>query len=86
MQKVTIYTRPMCAFCTRALALLKQKGVETEEISAGFDKEKRDEMLARSNGLHTFPQIFIGENHVGGCDELFALEKAGDLDPLLNGQ
>jgi len=86
MQKATIYTRPMCSFCTRALMLLKQKGVAISEVSAGFDKEKRDEMLARSNGLRTFPQIFIGETHVGGCDELFALEKAGNLDPLLNGQ
>ncbi len=86
MQKVTIYTRPMCAFCARALALLKQKGVAVSEVSAGFDKKKRDEMLARSNGQRTFPQIFIGDTHVGGCDELFALEQADKLDPLLNGQ
>ncbi len=85
MQKVTIYTRPMCGFCGRAIKLLKQKGVELSEIAAGFDKAKRDEMVARSNGSMTFPQIFIGDAHVGGCDELFALERAGDLDRLLNG-
>ncbi len=84
MQKVTIYTTPMCGFCARALMLLKQKGAELSEISAGFDKVKRDEMVARSNGLNTFPQIFIGDAHVGGCDELFALDQAGDLDRLLN--
>ena len=84
MQKVTIYTTPMCMFCSRALRLLKQKGVDLSEIAAGFDRAKRDEMIARSNGLTTFPQIFIGDTHVGGCDALFALERAGDLDRLLN--
>ncbi len=85
MQKVTVYTRPMCPFCVRALALLKEKGAQVNEISAAFDKAKRDEMLARSHGAMTFPQIFIGETHVGGADELFTLERAGKLDPLLNG-
>ena len=85
MQKVTVYTRPLCGFCARALALLKAKGVDVDEICAAFDKEKREEMLARSNGNRTYPQIFVGETHVGGFDELNALEKAGKLDALLNG-
>ncbi len=85
MQNVTIYTRPLCPYCMRAMALLKQKGADIEEISAAFDKKKRDEMLSRSNGKRTYPQIFVGDTHVGGCDELMALERAGKLDPLLNG-
>ena len=86
MQDVTVYTRPMCPFCVRALALLQKKGANVTEISAAFDRQKRDEMLARSNGKTTYPQIFIGETHVGGCDDLMALERAGKLDPLLNGE
>jgi len=85
MQEVTVYTKPMCPFCFRALALLKDKGAPVNEISAAYDKAKREEMLARSNGKRTYPQIFVGETHVGGCDELVALDKAGKLDPLLNG-
>lgn len=84
MQEVTIYTKPMCPFCFRAIALLKEKGVKVIEISAAYDKAKREEMLARSNGKVTYPQVFIGETHIGGCDELIALERAGKLDPLLN--
>ena len=86
MQDVTVYTRPMCPFCVRALALLQQKGANITEISAAFDRKKRDEMLARSNGKTTYPQIFVGDTHVGGCDELMALERAGKLDVLLNGE
>ncbi|MEM8770774.1 MAG: glutaredoxin 3 [Pseudomonadota bacterium] len=85
MQKVTVYTRPLCPFCVRAMALLKEKGVEIDEVSAAFDKDKRQEMLSRSNGKSTYPQIFIGDTHVGGCDDLMALERDGKLDPLLNG-
>lgn len=85
MQQVTVYTKPMCPFCFRALSLLKKKGVKATEISAAFDKEKREEMLSKSNGKKTYPQIFIGETHVGGCDDLLALEEAGELDALLNG-
>ncbi|MBT8472417.1 MAG: glutaredoxin 3 [Marinicaulis sp.] len=85
MPKILVYTKPMCPYCYRAMALLSDKGAEYEEISAAFDKEKRDEMLAKSNGKRTYPQIFIGETHVGGFDELAALEQAGKLDPLLNG-
>ncbi|MCA8888912.1 MAG: glutaredoxin 3 [Parvularculaceae bacterium] len=85
MNKATVYTRPLCPFCVRALTLLQKKGVEVEEISAAFDRDKREEMLARSNGRTTYPQIFIGDVHVGGCDELLALERDGKLDGLLNG-
>lgn len=85
MREVTVYTKPLCPFCVRALALLKEKGANVTEISAAFDREKREEMLARSNGGTTYPQIFVGETHVGGCDDLMALDRAGKLDPLLNG-
>lgn len=84
MQQVTIYTRPMCGFCARALALLDKKEAPVTEISAAFDKEKRQEMLAKSGGASTYPQIFIGDAHVGGCDELMALEREGKLDAMLN--
>ena len=83
MKEVTVYTRPLCPFCVRALSLLQKKGAKVNEISAAYDREKREEMLARSNGKKTYPQIFIGETHVGGSDELMALEQAGDLDALL---
>ena len=82
MAKVTIYTRPFCGYCARALALLTDKGVAFEEIEAGMDPVKRKEMTERS-GRTTFPQIFIGEHHIGGCDEMMALERKGELDPLL---
>jgi len=85
MQKVVVYTKPMCPFCVRALGLLAEKGAPVEEVSAAYDREKREEMLARSGGARTYPQVFIGETHVGGCDELMALERAGELDGLLNG-
>lgn len=84
MQEVTIYTKPMCPYCFRAIALLNQKGATINEVSAAYDDAKRKEMLARSNGKVTYPQIFIGETHVGGCDDLVALDRAGKLDPLLN--
>ncbi len=83
MSTVTIYTRPFCGFCARALNLLREKGVATDEIDAGFDPEIRKQMRERANGRNTFPQIFIGDTHVGGCDDLFALEREGKLDPLL---
>ncbi|MCC5980381.1 MAG: glutaredoxin 3 [Oceanicaulis sp.] len=81
---ITIYTRPFCPYCTRAVALLKEKGAAFEEVEAGFDPALRAEMQARS-GRNTFPQIFIGEMHVGGCDDLFALDHEGLLDPMLAG-
>jgi glutaredoxin 3 len=83
MKQVTVYTRAFCPYCTRALALLERKGVAVTEIDAG-DPDKRQEMIQRS-GRWTFPQIFVGETHVGGCDDLHALEQRGALDPLLTG-
>ncbi|MEE2526071.1 glutaredoxin 3 [Hyphobacterium sp. HN65] len=83
MAKVTIYTRAMCGYCTRAVNLLKSKGVDFEEINAGFDAAKRQEMIQRSHGGRTFPQIFIGDDHIGGSDDLMRLERAGKLDALL---
>ena len=85
MPQVTVYTKPLCPYCFRALSLLKKKGVDVNEISVGFDRQKREEMLARSNGKATYPQVFIGDDHIGGCDDLMALDSAGKLDPLLNG-
>jgi glutaredoxin 3 len=84
MAQVTIYTRPFCGFCAHALALLGEKGAEVNEIEAGFDPAKRTEMLSRSGGAATFPQIFIGDRHVGGCDDLVALDRRGELDGLLS--
>ena len=84
MIPVTIYTRPFCGFCSRALSLLGAKGATVDEIKAGFDPGKRAEMIGRS-GASTFPQIFIGERHIGGCDELMSLEQKGELDALLRG-
>jgi len=83
MPKVTIYTRAFCPYCTRALTLLKGKKVDLTEIDAGMDTAKKAEMVERSGGGRTFPQIFIGDTHVGGCDEMMALERAGKLDALL---
>ena len=83
MQPVKIYTTPFCPYCVRAKSLLGKKGVAFEEVDVMMDDKARDEMLARSGGLRTVPQIFIGKTHVGGCDELYALDKAGGLDPLL---
>ena len=83
MADVTIYTKPSCPYCLRALSLLRKKGVEFTEIEAAFDPEKRQEMIARANGRATFPQIFIGDQHIGGCDEMMALEFDGKLDALL---
>ena len=85
MKSVTVYTKPLCPYCVRAMSLLKKKGAPIEEVCAAFDSEKRAEMLRRSNGARTYPQIFIGDFHVGGSDELYALEAAGKLDSLLDG-
>ncbi|MEI2387350.1 glutaredoxin 3 [Breoghania sp. JC706] len=82
MSKIVIYTRQFCGYCTAAKSLLDQKGVSYEEIDATYAPEKRQEMISRS-GRMTFPQIFIGETHVGGCDELHALDRDGKLDALI---
>lgn len=83
MANVTIYTRPFCGYSVRAVQLLKSKKVDFKEINAGFDPELKKEMIQRSGGGSTFPQIFIGETHIGGCDDMMALERAGKLDALL---
>ncbi|CAN5790510.1 glutaredoxin 3 [soil metagenome] len=83
MTQVTIYTKPFCPYCVRAISLLEKKGVAFTEIEAAFDPEKRQEMMQRSNGRATFPQIFIGDDHIGGCDDIMALDRDGKLDPLL---
>ena len=84
MKHATIYTKPLCPYCVRAMSLLKRKGVEVREISAAFDAALRAEMIARAGGQRTYPQIFIGDHHVGGSDDLHALDAAGKLDALLN--
>jgi len=83
MKSVTIYTRSFCPYCMRALKLLKKKGVTFEEIKAGMDPDLRQEMIQRAGGASTYPQIFIGDLHIGGCDEMMALERSGKLDGLL---
>jgi glutaredoxin 3 len=83
MKSVEIYTSPLCGFCHAAKRLLTQKGVTFAEVNVLTDPERKPEMIQRANGGRTVPQIFIGDTHVGGCDELFALEQAGKLDPLL---
>jgi len=83
MAKVTIYTRQLCGFCTAAKKLLSQKSANLTEHDATFDPQLRAEMIKKAQGASTFPQIFIGETHIGGCDDLFALEQAGNLDALL---
>ena len=80
---VTIYTKPFCPYCARALNLLQEKGVEFTEIEAAWDPAKKQEMVQRSGGRMTFPQIFIGDRHIGGCDDMVALDDRGELDQLL---
>ncbi|MDR3506746.1 MAG: glutaredoxin 3 [Caulobacteraceae bacterium] len=83
MAHVTIYTRSFCPYCSRAVNLLTSKGADFTEIDAGFDPAKRREMIEKANGRATYPQIFVDEKHIGGCDDMMALERAGGLDPLL---
>jgi glutaredoxin 3 len=85
MPPVEIYTTRWCPYCHMAKALLRRKGVEFSEIDLSGHRERRDEMIQRTNGRYTVPQIFIGSMHVGGSDELHALERAGKLDTLLAG-
>ncbi|MEO0958687.1 MAG: glutaredoxin 3 [Pseudomonadota bacterium] len=82
---VEIYTSPLCPYCTMAKRLLKQKGVGYSETNVMGNRSAKGEMMQRANGRHTVPQIFIDGVHVGGCDELYALDDAGKLDPLLKG-
>jgi glutaredoxin 3 len=83
MATIDIYTIRYCPYCHDAKELLSRKGVQFHEIDASGNRDLRNEMIQRSNGRSTFPQIFIGATHVGGCDDLYALEEAGKLDPLL---
>ena len=82
MKKIVIYTTTICPYCVRAKALLKRKGLNYEEISAN-DEKVRDDMIKKAGGRRSVPQIFIGDTHVGGCDELYALDKEGKLDKMV---
>ena len=83
MSKVEIYTKEYCGFCHRAKALLEQKGIAYKEFKIDAQPELRDEMITRANGGYTVPQIFISSQHIGGCDDIFALESRNELDNLL---
>ena len=83
MTDITIYTTELCGYCRRAKALLDEKGVAFKEIDVSYDPAERARMMQRAGGKRTVPQIFIGQTYVGGCDELYALNAKGGLDPLL---
>jgi glutaredoxin 3 len=83
MPEIDIYTQPWCPYCARAVHILSTKGVAFREIDAPNGSKERDEAIRRSGGRSTVPQIFIGGQHIGGCDDLVALDRAGKLDPLL---
>ena len=85
MPAITIYTKQTCGYCHAAKSLLKKKNATFEEISVDGDMDAQRKMSERANGRWTVPQIFIGDTHVGGCDDLYALDSAGKLDPLLAG-
>ncbi len=84
MAQVEIYTKDWCGYCARAKRLLTERGVTYAETDVGSDDARREEMIARASGRTTVPQIFIDGQHVGGCDDLFALDAKGELDVLLN--
>lgn len=83
MKPIEIYTSPLCGFCHAAKRLLKQKGAAFSEINILTNPARKPEMIRRAGGGHTVPQIFVGDTHLGGCDELYALDRAGKLDALL---
>ncbi|MBF0094761.1 MAG: glutaredoxin 3 [Alphaproteobacteria bacterium] len=85
MAHIDIYTKPTCPYCAKAKGLLGSKGAAFTEIDILDRPDLREAMIARAGGRHTVPQIFIGDRHVGGCDDLFALDAKGELDPLLKG-
>jgi glutaredoxin 3 len=85
MTKIEIYTKFMCPYCARALALLEKKGAAYEDIDITMNAPRRQEMMDRSGGRATVPQIFIDGSHIGGCDDIVALDARGGLDPLLAG-
>ena len=84
MQPVEMYTSPLCGFCHAAQRLLNKKGVSFSDINVLANPNRKQEMIQRAHGGRTVPQIFIGGTHVGGCDDLYALEQSGKLDPLLS--
>lgn len=84
MNEIIIYTTPICPYCEKAKSLLKRKGVAYQSVDVSQDHALRSEMMAKSGGRRTVPQIFINGTHIGGCDDLYALEAKGQLDPLLN--
>ncbi|HEY7580787.1 MAG TPA: glutaredoxin 3 [Acetobacteraceae bacterium] len=84
MPEVEIYTQPWCPYCARAVSLLGSKGVPFRQIDAPHGSAARQESIRRSGGRTTVPQIFIGGRHIGGCDDLVALDRAGELDVLLH--
>ena len=83
MPHITVYSTPVCPYCVRAKQLLERKGAAYEEIDVSADPAIRDAMVEKAGGRRTVPQIFIGDVHVGGCDDLHDLDAAGKLDPLL---
>ncbi len=84
MKRVLMYSTAVCPYCIRAEQLLKSKGVaDIEKVRVDLEPERREEMMAKTGGKRTVPQIFIGDTHVGGCDDLYALDRAGGLLPLL---
>ena len=83
MPPVTIYTKAWCPYCMAAMDLLEGKGIAFKEIEITGNPDLRSEMLGRANGRSTVPQVFIGERHVGGCDDLYALDRRGEFDKLL---
>lgn len=83
MTNVEIYTSPLCGFCHAAKRLLSQKGIEFSEVDVWANPDRKPEMIQRANGGRTVPQIFVGDVHIGGCDDLYELERSGGLDKLL---
>ena len=84
MKNVTVYMGPMCSFCDAAKRLLNRNNIPYKEINIAIEEGKMDEMLKKSNGMKTIPQIFIEDHHIGGYDELIDLENKGELDKLIN--
>lgn len=84
MSQVTIYTKAYCPYCVRAKSVLDNKGVSYTELRIDEQPELRPQMIERAGGRSTVPQIFIGERHIGGCDDMVALDASGQLDPLLH--
>ena len=83
MKQVTIYTTSACPYCSMAKSLLNKKGAAFKEIDVSYDSQERQRMIMRASGRRSVPQIFIGDAHIGGCDDLHALDAKGGLDPLL---